>query len=250
MSRSFQVHTEKNPDFTTEDIISTMKTLKNVNKKIDFSKIKIVNHSGYNTLVIKNNLIHITFCYVEWDGKLHKWWSIESRALRGMGKNLFMAYASAVGILSDGVISTGDGAWVADYNFSGHELWDDYISPTPVMTVSTNNGDIIICRRKSEVKRIILSSTDDDIWISTDKKYPCLAVLTNGKYACIHWFEDENGIMFQSSGGIDKEVTFIAGGTEWTAPLESVVTIETSIKCVDGFCYTLKRPECIKWAEI
>ncbi|MCM1507642.1 MAG: Imm1 family immunity protein [Ruminococcus flavefaciens] len=245
MSRSFQVHTEKNPDFTTEDIISTMKTLKNVNRKIDFSKIKIVNHSGYDTLVIKNNSVHITFYDNEWTGKF---WDIDSRALRGMGKNLFVACACAVGILSDGYVVTGDGAWVADYHFSGHELWDDYISPTPVMTVSTNNGDKI-CQRKSEIKRIILNSTDNDIWIS-ENKYPCLVVLVSGKYACIHWFEDENGKMFQSAEGIGKEVTFIAGGTEWTAPPESVVTIETALKCVDEFCDTLNRPECIEWEEL
>lgn len=222
-----------------------MKTLKNAERKIDFRKIEIVNHSDYNTLVIKNKSVHITFHDSEFTGK-H--WDIESRALRGMGKNLFVACACAVGILANGYVVTGDGAWVADYHFSGHELWDDYTSPTPLMTVSTKNRDIL-CKRKSEIKKIILNSTDDDIWIS-EHKYPCLAVLVRGKYACIHYFENKNGKMFQSAGGIGTETTFTAGGTEWTAPPESVITIETAVKCVDEFCDTLKRPACIEWAEI
>ncbi len=118
-----------------------------------------------------------------------------------------------------------------------------------IITVSTDYDDKL-CHEKSEVSRIILNSSNDDIWISTDKKYPCLAVLVNGKYACIHYFEDENGTMFQSCGNLNKQVTFVAGGTEWTAPPEAVVTLETAVECAEEFCDNPKRPECTEWHEL
>jgi len=118
-----------------------------------------------------------------------------------------------------------------------------------IINVSTGQGDIL-CRDKSEVKRIILNSTNDDIWISIGKEYPCLAVLVNGKYACIHYFENENGTMFQSCGNLNKQVTFVAGGTEWTSPPEAVINLETAVKCTEEFCDTLKRPKCIDWHEL
>lgn len=117
------------------------------------------------------------------------------------------------------------------------------------ITVSTVNGDTV-CRSKSEVKKIILNSLNDDIWINIGKDYPCLAILINGKYACIHYFENENGTAFQSVGDVNKEITFIAGGMEWTAPPESVVTLNDAVICAEFFIDKLNHPECIEWTEI
>ncbi|MCM1315325.1 MAG: hypothetical protein NC244_08170 [Alistipes senegalensis] len=251
MSRSFQVITEKNPDFTVEEILNIIKTLKNSDKEINLENIRIINHSEYyNTFVTEDCIVHITFHSTEWDGKIHKWWSVESRALYGMGKNLFVACASAVAILADGYASSCDGAFIiSDTNFTGQELWETHLDSRPFINVSTVHGDKI-CRCKSEVKKIILNILNDDIWISIGKDYPCLAILINGKYACIHYFEDENGTAFQSVGDVNKEITFIAGGTEWTAPPEAVVTLDEAVICAESFINKLSRPECIEWTEL
>lgn len=126
---------------------------------------------------------------------------------------------------------------------------ETHLDSRPHITVSTMHGDTV-CRSKSEVEKIILNSSNDDIWISIGKDYPCLAILINGKYACIHYFEDENGTSFQSVGDVNKEITFIAGGTEWTAPLEAVVTLDDAVICAEFFIDKLNRPECIEWKEI
>ena len=251
MSRSFQVITEKNPDFTTEDILNTIKNLRDSDKEINLKNIRIINHSeNYYTFVTEDCMVHITFHSTEWKGKIDKWWHVESRAMDGMGKNLFVACASAVAILTDGYAISCDGAFIIpDTNFTGHELWKTHLDSRPHIAVSTINGDTIY-RSKTEVKKLIMNSLNDDISISINKDYPCLAVLINGKYACIHYFESENGNIFQSTGDVNKEVTFIAGGTEWTAPPESVVTIEDAISCIEIFCDTLKRPKFIEWTEL
>ncbi|MDE6426517.1 MAG: hypothetical protein K2K89_10350 [Ruminococcus sp.] len=250
MSRSFQVITEKNPDFTAEEILNTIKTLKDSNKEINLKNIQI-NHSETSYVFITEDcIVHITFHSTEWDGKTHKWWHIESRALDGMGKNLFVACASAVAILTDGYAISCDGAFIiSDTNFTGHELWETHLNSRPYITVSTMHGDTV-CRSKSEVKKIIMNSSNDDIWISIGKDYPCLAILINGKYACIHYFEDKNGTAFQSIGDVNKEITFVAGGTEWTAPPEAVVTLDDAVICAESFINNLSRTEWIEWTEL
>ncbi|MDE6500536.1 MAG: hypothetical protein K2L10_00390 [Ruminococcus sp.] len=128
MSRSFQVRTEKNPDFTAEDILNTIKTLRNSDKEINLKNIRIINNSEtYYTFVTEDCIVHITFHSTEWDGKFRQWWSVESRAIDGMGKNLFVACASAMAILSDGYASSGDGAFTPDIDFMGNELWENYL---------------------------------------------------------------------------------------------------------------------------
>ncbi|MDE6833981.1 MAG: hypothetical protein K2J39_07050 [Ruminococcus sp.] len=250
MSRSFQVSTEKNPDFTAEDILNIIETLRDSDKEINLKNIRIINHSeNYYTFVTEDCIVHITFHSTEWKGKIDKWWSIGSRSLDGMGKNLFVACASAVAILSDSYASSGDGAFTPDIDFTGHELWETYLDSRPHITVSTMNGDTIY-RSKSEVKKLIMNSLNDDILISIGQNYPCLAILINGNYACIHYFESENGHIFQSTGDVNKEVTFIAGGTEWTAPPESVVTLVDAVICAESFINNLSRTEWIEWTEL
>lgn len=126
---------------------------------------------------------------------------------------------------------------------------NSHLDSRPHITVSTMHGDTI-CRSKNEVKKIIKCSSNDDIWLNIGSEYPCLAILVNGKYACIHYFENNNGVSFQSVGDVNKEVVFIAGGTEWTAPPEAVVTLDEAVMCTENFIDTLSRPECIEWTEL
>lgn len=249
MSRSFQVRTEKNPDFTAEEILNTIKTLRDSDKEINFKNIHIIHSETFDTFITEDCIVHITFHSTEWNGKIRKWWHVESRTLYGMGKNFFVACASALGILTGGYVTSGDGAFTPDIDFTGHELWETYLDSRPFITISTNYGTTI-CRSKSEVEKIITGSLNNDIWLNIGSEYPCLAILVNGKYACIHYFENNNGVSFQSVGDVNKEVTFIAGGTEWIAPCESVVTIEEAVICAEIFCDTVKLPNIIEWKKL
>ena len=166
-----------------------------------------------------------------------------------MGKNLFVACTSTLAILMDGYTSSGDGAFFTSKKFKGHELWETYLDRRPYFNVSTMHGNTI-CRSKSDVIKIIYGSPYNDITISFESEYPQLSVLTNGKYACIHYFTENQ--IFQSVGDINKEVTFIAGGTEWTAPLEAFLDIKDAISNINLFCEKMGFPDCSKeeWTEL
>lgn len=235
MSRSFQVETEKYSDFTAEELLNTFKTLRDSGTEIDFENIRIINHSEvFKTLIAKDcYIVHMSFRYTEFDGKSQKWWSVGSRSMDGMGKNLFVACASALAIMMDGNASSGDGAFFTCTEFKGHELWETYLDSRPYITVSTVNGDTV-CRSTSEVIKIVSGSPYNDITISFESEYPQISVLTNGKYACIHYFTGNQ--TFQSVGDLNKEITFNAGGTEWTAPKEAVIPIEWALADVQFFC--------------
>lgn len=250
MSRSFQVETEKYSDFTTEELLNTFRTLRDSDKEIDFENIQIFHHSEtHKTLTVNNCIVHMNFHDTESDGKINKWWCVESRALDGMGKNLFVACASALAIMTDGNASSGDGAFIADINFTGHELWETYLDSRPYLIVSTMHGDTVF-RSKSAVMKIVSESSYDNITISSKSEYPQLSVLTNGKYACLHYFTGNR--TFQSVGDVNKEITFNAGGTEWTAPKESVIPIERALYYIRIFCEKTELSDLSKeeWTEL
>lgn len=249
MSRSFQVETEKYLDFTAEELLNTFKTLRDSDKEIDFENIRIINHSEvFKTLVAEDCIVHMSFRDIEFEGKSQKWWSVGSRSMDGMGKNLFVACASALAIMMDGDASSGDGAFFTCTEFKGHELWETYLDSRPYLIVSTIHGDTV-CRSTSEVIKIVSGNPYDDITISFESEYPQLSVLTNGKYACIHYFTENQ--TFQSVGDVNKEITFNAGGTEWTAPPEAVLDIKDAISDIEIFCDTGKRTDSIEeWTEL
>lgn len=123
------------------------------------------------------------------------------------------------------------------------------------MKLSTTNGDII-CQSKEEIEKIIKQGADlpkgDEIWISgDDDKYPCLTIQVKGKYACVHYFEDEDDAV-QSVGDeeLEEEITFPAGGEEWTAPGYVIIPLKKAIKCMKEFFDTMDCPECIEWDDL
>ena len=91
----------------------------------------------------------------------------------------------------------------------------------------------------------------DDIWVHYESvsEYPCLSILINGVLACVHYFESSE-LMWQSKGDYDTEIIFSAGGEEWCAPTDTIISIESAIKCLYEFCSNMKRPECIQWQEL
>lgn len=122
------------------------------------------------------------------------------------------------------------------------------------MLISASQGNIT-CHSTEEIVQMIRQSAGsalltDDIWISEASEYPCLSIMINGKYACIHYFADENGTMWQSFSDFQKEIVFLAGGVEWSAPADTIVPLEKAVRCAEEFCSDLKRPACIEWQEL
>ena len=71
------------------------------------------------------------------------------------------------------------------------------------MYISSNNGNYE-CYTIDEMKGYILQCVEnvfDEIWISKDKNdYPILVILINDNHACLHFFIDDKGTVFQSVG--------------------------------------------------
>lgn len=142
MSRSFTVRTNYFTQITLQDMIhklvelqdfEQLVTLKHVNIIKNFNgKSTVINHNfskillndGYTVFEIENNYIFITYYHHE-----HIWYSVESRALFGKGKDLFVAIASVLASLTEGKVGSGDGAWSnGNMDYSGSGLWNEYLS--------------------------------------------------------------------------------------------------------------------------
>lgn len=120
------------------------------------------------------------------------------------------------------------------------------------MNLATNDGDFRY-ETKEEIAEHIRKSASlgmDDIWISGEEEYPCMAVLVNKEFACINYFENGNGDMWITYSENEREVIFLAGGEEWTAPADTVISLESALLCMEEFFDTLKRPQCVKWQEL
>lgn len=122
------------------------------------------------------------------------------------------------------------------------------------MNIACCNGDFE-CKSWKEIEDFIRKSSCnpyDDIWISEEASgYPCLAILVNGKYACVHYFLEDEEDMWQSVGDGEEDVDFISNGNEKTRmPAESVISLEKALQCARQFYDTQKQPDCIEWREL
>ena len=122
-----------------------------------------------------------------------------------------------------------------------------------VVNSTASKGDVT-CNSKEEIAEIIKCGSalpeGDEIWLGGDDEYPCLTLLVKGQYACVHYFLNQDGDIWQSYSDFDREVTFLAGGDEWTAPEDTIVSLEDALKCMEEFFDSMKRPECIEWQEL
>ncbi len=118
--------------------------------------------------------------------------------------------------------------------------------------VTLNKGDFPF-ERISEALSIISSKSEekDEIWVNADTKNPCITVCTNGEFAAITYFENEDGDMWLSLNEDNQmEVVFIAGGEEWLPDPDVIISRTQAMDCVREFLETGKRPECIKWQNL
>ncbi len=125
---------------------------------------------------------------------------------------------------------------------------------TLMSAATTTKGDIL-CKSKAEMAEIIKQGAalpqGDEIWMnSSENMYPCLSVLVKGQYACVHYFENDEGRAWQSCGDFDREVTFLAGCEAWEAPDYVIIPLEKAVDCMEEFWDTLERPKCIQWEAL
>ena len=121
------------------------------------------------------------------------------------------------------------------------------------MKIFTNAGEVE-AQAKEELEAIIRKSAlnpYDDIWMGREEKYPCLAILVNGMRACVHYFLNDTGDMWQSAGDWEEDVPFaVHGEMPNLMPGSCVVSLNEAIICAGQFFETEERPDCIDWNEL
>ncbi len=109
------------------------------------------------------------------------------------------------------------------------------------------------CQSWNELKDFITKSSFnslDDIWINGNDDYPCLAILINREHACVHYFLDGDGNMWQSVGYGKEDVAFVCNGEKSVMPANSVISLDKALECAKQFFQTLERPSCIEWRDL
>ena len=138
MSRSFRVKTKQNVDLPLTAFMDCLQNL----SLFDIAKLKMwydgnaIELDSVEKLSLSIDKVHI--CFMIEDSYTHityhddspeKWWDIESRALKGIGRSLFVATVSIIANLSNGLADSADGAWHnPDKKYHGMELWKEYLN--------------------------------------------------------------------------------------------------------------------------
>ncbi|MGN1100759.1 MAG: hypothetical protein ACI4RG_01105 [Huintestinicola sp.] len=150
MSRSFTVNSDHSENITFRDIIGKLYELKDLDKLVDMKDVYIskrVNNEstaitedllessineGYSSFWIDEGNIFVTFNKRDPDKFPDTYYEcyyyIESRHLTGVGRDLWVAVASAIAAITGGTVSSADGAWDGDGEYSGDELWNEYLN--------------------------------------------------------------------------------------------------------------------------
>ena len=110
--------------------------------------------------------------------------------------------------------------------------------------ISTSKGDFTFQSTEHVIE-------NNDIWISGEQPYPCIAVCINGEYAAVNFFQNDTGDIWLSYNDKNqKEVTFIADGNEWKPDADAIITLSDAFSCIREFLETYERPVCIQWQEL
>ncbi len=120
------------------------------------------------------------------------------------------------------------------------------------VTISTSRGDFTFQAADDAIGFLRTTPQDNhDIWISQAQPYPCLAVCIHGDYAAVHFFPNDAGEIWLSYNDKNqKEVSFMAGGSEWKPDATAVIALNDAFLCIREFLTTQERPVCIQWQEL
>lgn len=118
--------------------------------------------------------------------------------------------------------------------------------------ISTSKGDFTFQSTEDVIKFIRTGAQENnDIWISGEQPYPCIAVCINGEYAAVIFFQNDTGDIWLSYNDKNqKEVTFIADGNEWKPDANAIIALSDAYSCIREFLDTYERPVCIQWQEL
>ncbi len=120
------------------------------------------------------------------------------------------------------------------------------------MNIANCDGDFE-CHTWIELKNFIQNSSlkpFDDIWLCGNREYPCLTILLNGTYACVHYFLNSDGDMWQSVGYGDQDVSFMINGDRTDMPANCIITLDKALECAEQFYNNFDKPTCIEWREL
>ena len=119
-------------------------------------------------------------------------------------------------------------------------------------TISTYRGDYTFQSADDVINFIRTAAPENnDVWISGEQPYPCIAVCINGEYAAVNFFQNDIGEMWLSYNDKNqKEVTFMAGGDEWSPDVDAIIALNDAFSCIREFLDTLERPSCIQWQKL
>ena len=118
--------------------------------------------------------------------------------------------------------------------------------------ISTKSGDFTFQSADDIIEFIRTAPQNkNDLGISGEQPYPCIAVCINGEYAAVNFFQNDAGEMWLSyNDKNEKEVTFIAEGDEWKPDADAVIALNDAFSCIREFLNTYERPTCIQWQEL
>ena len=121
-----------------------------------------------------------------------------------------------------------------------------------MIIISTDMGNFNFASTDDAMEFVSKAASEkSDIWVSKEEEYPCMAICINGEYAAVNYFENAEGKMWLSYNEDNrKEVTFNAGGEEWTPDVSAVISLEVMFSCIREFLITYKRPSCIQWKKL
>ena len=112
------------------------------------------------------------------------------------------------------------------------------------INMANAKGDLV-CDSWDELEMLITKSTlnpFDDIWLNGKTAYPCLAILIHGQDACVHYFLNDQGDMWQAVGYGDRDVAFISDGEKSDMPADAVIPFEQALVCAKQF-FEIRLPQ-------
>lgn len=120
------------------------------------------------------------------------------------------------------------------------------------MHLAKSDGDFE-CRCWNKLENLLRERTCgpcDDVWLWGDTEYPRLAILIHDKAACVHYFQNDAGDMWQSAGYGTEDVTFFMSGDACDMPANCVIPLDKAIECAKQFFDMAQKPDCIAWRAL